>query len=207
MPRLLSWFAAAAFVAGAGAIVWYGTARQGPAASEPQSATLTMEAPVAEPSDSGEPEVTAEEPRPRLAGGLPTRLVIGSAGIETSIDEVGVIRSQEGELEWETSQRAAGHNLDSARPGQPGNMVLGGHVSVADPNDVAVFENLSAVQEGDLVQVYSGDQLFIYEVTEIRTVSPEDISVLEGDYQAQLTLITCTVDLENRLIVVASLVS
>lgn len=204
MSRILSWFLALGFVAGAGGIAWYSTARNGPEPLEEPAVTLTMEAPVGQPSA---PEEVAEQPRPRLVGSLPTRLVIGSAGIETSIDEVGIIEAEDGRLEWETSQRAAGHNLDSARPGQPGNMVLTGHVSVADPNDAAVFSNLSAVRMGDLVQVYSGDKQFTYKVTEIRTVSPDDISVLEGDHKARLTMITCTVNLEDRLIVVASLVS
>jgi sortase A len=204
---MLSWFVALALIVGAGAVAWYFTARQGASVPVPASETLTMEAPAAEAPSTGDPEAAAEFPSRRLAGGLPTRLVIGSAGIETAIDEVGIFESEEGELEWETSQKAAGHNMDSARPGQPGNMILGGHVSVADPDDVAVFENLLAVREGDLVQVYSGDQMFTYRVDEIRTVPPDDISVLEGDYRARLTMITCTVDLQDRLVVVATLVS
>ncbi len=207
MPRFLSWSVALGLVAGAGAVAWYGTAREGARPVEAQVATITMEAPTGQPSTSENPEEVTAPPRPRLVGGLPTRLVIDSANIETSIDEVGIIQSEDGSLQWETSQRAAGHNLDSARPGQPGNMVLTGHVAVADPGDVAVFANLTAVRMGDLVQVYAGRQKFTYKVTEIRTVSPDEISVLEGDHRARLTLITCTIDLEGRLIVIASLVS
>ena len=210
MPRfngVLSWFVAFALIAGAGAVAWYGTAGGASASSEPVSQAVTIPAPVSEPSANSAAEDPAAAPPARLAGALPTRLVVESVGIDTSVDKVGVTQTADGTYTWETAWKVAGHHLDSARPGQPGNMVLSGHVSAANPDNVAIFENLSAVHEGDLVQVYSGSERFTYQVTEIRTVSPAEVSVLNGDHRSELTMITRTVDLEDRLVVVASLVS
>jgi sortase A len=139
-------------------------------------------------------------------GGLPTRIVVPSAGVDTSIAEVGIVRAN-GQSVWETAWRAAGHHLDSAMPGQLGNMVITGHVSVADRGNLAVFHNLEDVAEGDLVEVYSGDQVYSYRVSKVMVVSPTAVKLLRSDLDSTVTLITCTKDLKNRLVVVGTLAS
>ena len=134
-------------------------------------------------------------------GALPTRLVVTAAGIDVPIREVGAFRTESGALTWETAWDAAGHHLDSARPGQPGNMVISGHVSVANPSDVAVFATLDSVAEGDVIEVYAGETVFRYVITDIRVVGLYDVDVLRSDHRARITLITCTPDLEGRLVV------
>ncbi|MGE5594617.1 MAG: sortase, partial [Hyphomicrobiales bacterium] len=99
-----------------------------------------------------------------------------------------------------------GHHLDSARPGQPGNMVLTGHVSVADPDNLAVFSTLDNVQPGDVVDVYAGERLYQYRVTDIRVVSPNATRLLRSDHRSLVTLITCTHDLRHRLVVTGELI-
>jgi sortase A len=206
---LSSWFIAVAFVAGAGAIAWYGTARDsGSVAAGQPAQAVTIPAPVEDAvSTTEEPNEPAVVTQRRLVGSLPTQLNVPSAGITMKIDEVTVIKDDADEYVWETSWTGVGHHLNSARPGQPGNMVLTGHVSVARPEAVAAFENLNGVSVGDYVEVFSGANKFTYEVIEIRTVSPDDVSVLDGDHRARLTMITCTPNLEGRLVVVASLVT
>jgi sortase A len=140
-----------------------------------------------------------------LAGGLPTRIVAASAGIDALITEVGLVESG-GELAWETAWRAAGHHLDSARPGQPGNMVITGHVSVADARNLAVFSSLDRLAPGDVVEVYSGDRVHRYRVERVAVVPPTEVRVLRSDFASRVTLLTCTPDLENRLVVTGTLI-
>jgi len=187
---------AASFVAAAGLIAWYGTAAgSGSGPDSAESITLAAsERPAAE-----------ESYRTISRGGLPTRIVVQSAGVDADIDEVGVVLER-GRPTWETAWQAAGHHFDSALPGQPGNMVISGHVSVADRGNLAVFQELDQVAEGDVVEVYSGDEVYRYAVSKVMVVSPTAVKLLRSDSTATVTLITCTEDLKNRLVVVGTLV-
>ncbi len=176
------------------AVAWFVTDRWRP--SQPSPATATIAWPSAlDPS-------TAVPGLPQ--GGLPTRLVVSRAGIDAGVAEVGVI-TEDGVPVWETAWRAAGHHIDSARPGQPGNMVITGHVSVADKRNVAVFRSLDKVAPGDVVEVYSGDEVFRYRVNTIAVVPASAVGILRSDHVATVTLITCTKDLKSRLIVQGTL--
>lgn len=155
--------------------------------------------------------VAPSEPGPRgphgglERGGLPTRVVVPAAGIDAAVSEVGV-EARDGGAVWQTAWRAAGHHLNSARPGQPGNMVLTGHVSVADRQNLAVFARLDAVRPGDVVEVFSGDRPYRYAVSRVFVVEPSAVHLLRSEPAASVTLITCTADLKKRLVVVGTLV-
>ena len=137
-------------------------------------------------------------------GGLPTRIVVPAAGVDVAVSEVGV-SVENGKAAYETAWRAAGHHLDSALPGQLGNMVITGHVSVADSRNLAVFSRLDDVKAGDIVQVYSGDTAFRYQVSKVMVVPPSAVKLLRSDSTATVTLVTCTKDLKHRLVVVGTL--
>jgi LPXTG-site transpeptidase (sortase) family protein len=187
---------AIAFVLGAGAIAWYGSGMPGKAAHGPAGPTETL-AGRANPTPSVIPQNLP-------IGGLPTRLVVSNLGIDAPIAEVGVVR-ESGRPVWEVAWQSVGHNYDSALPGQPGNMVLTGHVSVADSNNKAWFKKLDKVSVGDDLDVYSGDQMYHYKVSKVSVVAPDAVKVLRSDAGATVTLITCTHDLKNRLVVVGTL--
>ena len=188
---------AALFVVAAGVIAWYGTAGPGiPGHASHTTQTIA----AAEPAGGLEQAV-----RRISQGGLPTRVVIGNAGIDTTIAEVGVF-DDGGRPAWETAWHSAGHHLDSALPGQPGNMVITGHVSVADRANAAVFRTLETVTEGDVIEVYSGDAVFRYAVSRVSIVPPTAVKLLRSDQDSVVTLITCTRDLKNRLVVVGRLI-
>lgn len=183
-------------VLAAGAIAWFG-------GRGPESA----------PAGAGETATLpgrAAEQTPRVAfrtvsnGGLPTRIVIPSAGIDAPVAEVGVV-IEDGEPRWETAWHAAGHHVDSAMPGQPGNMVISGHVSVADRRNLPVFATLDRVREGDEIVVYAGAAAYRYVVESIAVVDPGATEVLRSDARATVTLITCTRDLRHRLVVTGRL--
>lgn len=197
MPIGSAWLAAL-FIAGVGAIAWFGTAGPGAAnAPRPRQIGTIVAAGTAAAPDEATRRVST--------GGLPTRVVIDRAGIDTTIAEVGVIEV-DGRPAWETAWRAAGHHLDSALPGQPGNMVISGHVSVADRANVAVFRTLDTLIVGDVIEVYSGDTVFKYAVSRVSVVPPATVRLLRSDQDSLVTLVTCTRDLKNRLVVVGKLI-
>ena len=186
---------AAALVLLAGAVAWFSYA--GPASPAPNGPAQTMLADAA-------PEA-ASPITPLSLGGLPTRIAVPQLGIDAPIAEVGVVM-QDGSPQWETAWHAAGHHLDSALPGQPGNMVITGHVSVADRSNLAVFSKLDKLAPGDVVEIYSGDTVFRYSVNKISVVAPSAVKVLRSNEGSTVTLITCTKDLKHRLVVVGTLV-
>lgn len=202
-PRVLrkpsrSSFLAGGFVLAAGAIAWFGMAPGSPTGASGDAPIVTS------PGDERPTRTAAIAGVSK--GGLPTRIVVPSAGVDAAVSEVGVTL-RDGKAVWETAWRSAGHHIDSAMPGQPGNMVITGHVSVADSSNLAVFAELDRVEEGDIVEVYSGDQLYRYSVSKIVTVPPSAVKLLRSDMTATVTLITCTPDLKQRLVVIGTLVT
>ena len=189
-----STFFALLMVMAAGAITWYGL-DSGPV---PQPTAFEPTSTIAAPP------IRAEAHGPE--SGLPTRVVVPSAGIDTPIDEVGIVE-EDGASYWQTAWRAAGHHIDSALPGNPGNVILTGHVSVADSRNLAVFQNLDLVTIGDIVEVYSGQVIYRYRIDTVLRVPPDTTDVLRNDHVSRLTLITCTSDLKDRLVVVGTLVA
>jgi sortase A len=179
----------------AGAVAWFSTA--GPSSTPPAGPTETLAAAA--------PLAEAALVAPLLMGGLPTRIAVPGLGIDAPVAEVGVFM-QDGHPQWETAWRAAGHHLDSALPGQPGNMVITGHVSVADRANLAVFSKLDKLAPGDVVEVYSGDNVYRYAVSNISIVAPTAVKILRSKEGSTVTLITCTKDLKHRLVVVGTLV-
>jgi len=163
--------------------------------SNPQSATLL-----------GEPD--------HPSGLIPTRLVIPSISLDAPIIPTKVKEIQyEGQTFYQwiaPNQFAVGWHDSSALLGLPGNTVLNGHHNVYGK----VFKDLVKLHEGDLIQVYSGDQVFSYRVA-LAMLLPERFKSLSIRLEnarwilptndERLTLITCWPPLSNtyRVIVVA----
>lgn len=195
-PRLSSsTLLAGGFVLAAAAIAWFGLAGGGSTVQPPALVTAAGDL-RPEPKAATYPAVST--------GGLPTRIVVPAAGVDAPVAEVGVA-IRDGKAVWETAWKAAGHHIDSAMPGQPGNMVITGHVSVADRENLAVFQKLDAVSEGDVVEVFSGEQRYAYRVSKVLVVPPSAVKLLRSDSTATVTLVTCTRDLKNRLVVIGTL--
>ena len=133
-----------------------------------------------------------------------TRVVVRSVGIDTSVRLVGYV-FQGGRLEYDVPRLDAGEYVTGAQVGKPGNAVIGGHVSRR--GTPGVFAKLPQVAAGDVVEVYRGDQIFRYSITEIRIVAPDATSVMSQTQDATLTLITCLPDerYQDRLVVVGRL--
>jgi LPXTG-site transpeptidase (sortase) family protein len=143
-------------------------------------------------------------------GGYATRLVIPAIGVETEVDQAGLVPGADGEPSWQTLPFVAVHYGDlTSRVGVPGNAVIAGHVVTL--NEGNVFRDLNRLDIADRVTVWDDqDRAHEYEVVDLRLVPPSDTSVMEPTSDETLTLITCggTFDprrreFSARLIVVA----
>lgn len=152
----------------------------------------------------------ADEP----TGLVPDRLVIESIGlnapiIPTTIKEI----EYQGQpyYQWlAPNEPAVGWHETSALLGSPGNTVLNGHHNVYGE----VFKDLVNVHEGDLIEVYSGNNVFRYRVAlamllperfKSLTVRLENARWILPTEDERLTLITCWPYESNthRVIIVA----
>ena len=89
-------------------------------------------------------------------------------------------------------QIAVGHIEGSSLPigGMGTHCVLSGHRGLPSAK---LFTSLDRMQTGDTFMLHVLDETLTYEVDQILTVEPEDVSALDIDPQADLcTLVTCT---------------
>lgn len=95
---------------------------------------------------------------------------------------------------WDVSQLGhnAGHLEGTPWIGQPGNMVLAGHVEMSDGSP-GIFAHLDQLRQGDQLLILEDDSAtqIVYSVNSVRRVEPNDLSVLYSSEVDQLTLITC----------------
>jgi sortase A len=136
------------------------------------------------------PPVAIPTPGPQA----PTRIVIPAIDVDALIVEGDT---------WEQLKLGVGHHLNTADPGERGNMVLSAH------NDIygEIFRKLPDLELGDEVVVYAGEQPYRYVVTTKRIVEPTEVSILSATTKPVATLISCypyMVD-THRIVVVAEL--
>jgi LPXTG-site transpeptidase (sortase) family protein len=152
------------------------------------------------------------------APSIPDRIVIPAIGLDAPIEpaafrllDVNGVEYQQ----WKAPNKfAAGWQTSSAALGVPGNTVLSGHHNIYGE----VFGRLVDLQPGDQIELYSGEQLFTYEVTN-KMILPEkgepmDVRIdnarwLQASTDERITLITCYPHWTNthRLIIVAAPIS
>jgi sortase A len=81
-------------------------------------------------------------------------------------------------------QHAVGHLVDTALPGEAGNIVLAGHRDT-------FFRPLKRVRAGDLITLRTRAGDFEYLVESTAVVPPSDLAVIQPTDRPTLTLITC----------------
>ncbi len=84
-----------------------------------------------------------------------------------------------------------GHLIGTSPLMGRGNIVLVGHVEMADGSP-GVFATLSNMKLGERIFVSWKGEKREYNLSTIRSVSPDDVSVLYPSSREQLTLITCS---------------
>jgi len=133
-----------------------------------------------------------------------TRVVINSIGLDASVSPVGLV-FRGGELLYDVPRIEAGQYVGTASPGEAGNVVIGGHVARRGAD--GIFQALPKVVAGDVVEVYRGDHVYRYSVTEIKVVAADATNVMGSTQEATLTLITCFPEdnYAERLVVIGKL--
>lgn len=154
-----------------------GPALQGPRLSPAAAAEALPEAPPspapqAAPSAPG--EVPAPEPADAPVNGVDFELLVPAIGYRATVLE-GTTR--------EILDRAPGHYVTSAWPGHEGNVGVAAHNTYW-----LAFRKLEV---GDRVEIQAPRGRFLYEITEIRVVDPDDRTVLAPTAGHRLTLTTC----------------
>lgn len=129
-----------------------------------------------------------------------TALSIPAIGLTVPIQEVAST-VESGVWSWPIPLDAAGHHLGTANPGEPGNIVISGHVDTRE--GAGVFAQLAKVAKGDTIELASQSGTFSYRVESAAVVPQSDTSVLLQVPYEQLTLITCVPDgvYHSRLVV------
>ncbi len=144
---------------------------------------------------------------------IPDRIFIPAIGLDAPIIPVSKreIEAQGQQFEqWIAPKRAVGWHNTSATLGVIGNTVLNGHHNT----DGEVFRDVNTLIEGDQILVYSGEQVFVYQVGLSLRLNERFRPVEERLRNAQwilpsqderLTLITCWPYESNthRVVVVA----
>lgn len=96
-------------------------------------------------------------------------------------------------------------------PGLGSNTALAGHVTVAGIGD-GPFRHLEDLESGELVLLYTEENVYSYQVRQRLVTDDEDMSVVKPTNNPQISLITCvdwddeTHSYLNRLVVIADLV-
>ncbi|MBR2997359.1 class F sortase [Candidatus Saccharibacteria bacterium] len=132
-----------------------------------------------------------------VAPDRPRFLIIEKLNIKARVLEVGI--NNEGELATPRSIFDVGWYGLSAKPGEPGTMLIDGHNG--GPTKVGVFKYTPSLKEGDIITIERGDgAIFNYSVVDNVTISLDDADAyMETAQQSpvedateSLTLITCT---------------
>lgn len=117
------------------------------------------------------------------------RLIIPRLGVETTFIEASFVADQ-----WDISQLEAevAHLAGTAYPGQPGNVVLAGHITIPVRDTPGPFYELDQLQNGDKIYVEHRNTTYTYEVFRNLLVESTDIEVVFPTDDNRLTLITCS---------------
>lgn len=97
----------------------------------------------------------------------------------------------------DSNNLAAGlvHLPGSALPGERGNVFISGHSALSPLFNfkTAAFAKLQDLKKGDRIEVLANNAKYIYEITEIKTVKPTDLSVIRAPdtMNRYVTLMTC----------------
>jgi sortase A len=113
-----------------------------------------------------------------------TPAALGSALGRIEISRIGVAVIIAEGTDEKTLQRAVGHIIGTALPGEQGNVALAGHRDT-------FFRELRNIRQDDEVTLTTPGGSFSYRVDSIKVVAPENTAVLNDSGESILTLVTC----------------
>lgn len=181
-----------------------------PVVAQPIGApVIEVEAPVNN-TPTGTPVVSKVDTAPRANPTDPVRIIASSISLNARVSGLGT--TSDGLIAVPASYTTAGWYNKASTPGQDGPAVFVGHYTGGSGG---VFDNLSKLNEGDLVTVKNGkDEVFTYKVTK-KVEYPRDkvpmAEIFKKDGASRLEIITCSgkwqsSNYDNRLVVSAELV-
>lgn len=138
-------------------------------------------------------KVNFEIKKTQMEGLIPDRIILPDQDINVVVKEAKIENGY-----WQVFENTASYGQGSALLNEKGNMVIFAHAREG------LFYNLRDVKENDLVFVYNKKTKYTYKVKKIKSVLPNETSVIAPTKNEVLTLYTCTgfYD-EKRLIVTA----
>lgn len=137
--------------------------------------------------------VAAYQPRPERKP-MPKRIYI-QWFLDTPVTEA-VLDGKK----WTIPADAAGYLLQSARPGEGGNIVIYGH------NTREILGNIRALKGGERITLTTSDNReHYYRVDSLTEVDPSDTSLIQPTDTEVLTLYTCSGLLDGRRFIVRAL--
>ena len=210
------------------------TSTVAPSPSAAPTATTAAEAQPAidETTATAEPVAAAEPAAAPAAPQPPSRLVIPDLKLDAPVVPMGwrVVETASGAVsEWVIPEDEAGHHINSAALGEPGNLVISGHnnifgrvfepISLAWKNDSRVvvdkFTDRSDVLNGREVQLFGADGSRVdYQIEEFYRLKDTGVPVQQRVNNARfmlpteddrVTIITCWPPWNNthRLVLIA----
>lgn len=113
--------------------------------------------------------------------------------------EIGIIEG----VRYEDIKYVVGHFPGSPMPGEKGNFSIAGHrISYFGQ----AFKDIDKLEKGDKVKVTYNGKEYTYKVTDMYEVTPDETEALNPTKDATITIVTCTTDAKNRVIVKGKLV-
>lgn len=113
------------------------------------------------------------------------------------LDRLGIKVSVAEGVEKDVLKLSAGHFPESELPGQ-GNFAIAGHSSRVY---TCLFNKLHDAVKGDLIVVTTRSEKHEYLVTELFIAKPEDLALIEPTNESVITIVTCTNNGAERLII------
>jgi LPXTG-site transpeptidase (sortase) family protein len=171
-----------------------------PAGSESTAQTTATSAPASAASPAG--SASAAPTAIPIASAVPADLKPLKVTIQTiNLVDAPIVptgtKVDKGELVWDVADHAVGYLLGTGLPGQPGNLVLSGHISAPVSGQGNIFHNLPALANklGARVGVLAANNTwYYYSVTGTDVVLPTENWVLNPTAAPTITLLTCYPD-------------
>ncbi len=202
------------------------------ATRRPATATLAPSATAAPPKSSAAGASAAAPPPTGTSSIDPVRMTIPDLKIDAAVVPMGwkVVQTPSGPVtQWMIPEAAAGHHINSAGIGEPGNLVISGHnniygqvfkpISLAWDNDTRVkvdnFTDKSDILNGRTIELFDAQgKQYSYTITGFYRLKDTGVSqaqrIANGKYilpteDERLTIVTCWPPTNNthRLIVIA----
>ncbi len=136
--------------------------------------------------------------KPKAAVKPVNRLVVKSMNVDTPI-----LEGKSGS----TLNKGIWHLPGTANPDQIGNVVIAAHRWKWLPTSKKSFYDIDKMKVGDPIELTWNGKVYHYKVTNIKTVTPDKIEVLQNTGVAKLTLFSCAplFSSKYRLVVEAAL--